>query len=112
MGRSGATLSKLISVPFRKACVCGGGGGGRGESGGGGWLFSEKINSFSDEANSFLIDKIPVQKGIGVRESKQKVTKIVSLVQNLGKSTKCIKFTFLCPTVHIEKLEKKSNSNA
>ena len=32
-------------------------------------------------ANSFLLEKTPFQKGSGVREAKQEVTNVVSLVQ-------------------------------
>ena len=32
-------------------------------------------------ANSYLLEKTPFQKGIGVQERKQQVTKVVSLVK-------------------------------
>ena len=32
-------------------------------------------------ANSFLLEKIPTQKGFGMQESKQEVTKVVSPVE-------------------------------
>ena len=35
-------------------------------------------------ANSFLLEKTPFQKGIGVQEHKQEVTNIISLAQNGG----------------------------
>ena len=41
-------------------------------------------------ANSFLLEQTLFQKGPDVQESQQEVTKIVSLVKNGGKSTKCI----------------------
>ena len=42
-------------------------------------------------ANSFLLEKIQFQKGLCVQESKQEITKVVSLLKYGGKSTKCIK---------------------
>ena len=42
-------------------------------------------------ANSFLLGYAPFQKGVGVPERKQEITKVVSLLKNGGKSTVCIK---------------------
>ena len=39
------------------------------------------------EANSFLLEKIRFQNGIGVYDNKQEVTKVLSLVINGGKTT-------------------------
>ena len=38
-------------------------------------------------SNSFLFEYTPIQKRFGVQKRKLKVTKVVSLVQNYGKST-------------------------
>ena len=38
----------------------------------------------------FLLKQTPFQKGLGVQECKQDVSKVISLVKNGGKSTKCI----------------------
>ena len=61
-------------------------------------LLRSGANSFLLEnlgAYSFLLEKTPFrvypfQKGIGVQESKQEVTKVVSLVQNGRKSIKSV----------------------
>ena len=41
-----------------------------------------------------LYEYILIIKVLAVHESKQEVTKVVSLVKNVGKSTKCIFFPF------------------
>ena len=38
-------------------------------------------------ANSFLLEQTPFQEGLGVQESDQEVTKVVSLIKHVGKST-------------------------
>ena len=62
-----ATMWKLFCVPSEK-----------------GSILIEK-NLLRMGANSFLLEKTPFQKRIGVQESKQEVTKVVSLVRNGGK---------------------------
>ena len=44
-------------------------------------------------ANSFLLEYIPFQKELGEQESKQEVSKVISLVKIPGKSTNCIHLT-------------------
>ena len=39
----------------------------------------------------FILVQTPYQKGLGVRESKQEVTKVVSIVKSNGKSIKCVR---------------------
>ena len=39
----------------------------------------------------FILVQTPYQKGLGVQESKQEVTKVVSIVKSNGKSIKCVR---------------------
>ena len=59
-------------------------------------LLSEKGSTLKGKnllplgANSFLLEQTLFQKGTGVPESKQEVTKVVFLVKNSRKSVECI----------------------
>ena len=78
-----------------------------GEEWGRGLVILRKKKSFSDEANSFLIDKIPVQKGIGVRESKQKVTKVSLLFEILENQPSVLSALFCVLQYILKNLKKK-----
>ena len=51
-------------------------------------VYAKTINFLPLEANSFLREYTSFQKGIGVKESKQEIIEIVSLVKIGIKSTK------------------------
>ena len=70
------TMIKLFSIPSEK------------------WSALKGKNLLPLEANSFLSEQTPFQKGIAVHENKQEVSKVVSLVKNDRKSTWCTQSPF------------------
>ena len=62
--------------------------------------------------NYFLLEYIPFQKGSGMQENKQEVTKVVCFAQTNGKNTKCSHSVCVTPIIHnthVRNLRKINN---
>ena len=87
-----ATLSFLLSPPFRRA-FSGSAFKERGEGGGGG---GDKQEMFSPRRNSYLQEKHRVWKSSCTQGNSQKVTKAISLYKKMAGKCRCVSWNLCC----------------